>query len=152
MTDESEPDGASLVDFNATGDVLADAVASALPGWVARSLRTRAAFSDAAVAEVTRAVLDTVMPPLRELVASDVDLQRTTPLTIVRLAVGPIGDALRQAGAATASRDRYDAQAFPDDLYALTPHGWVEISDALTEPALRWGVAKAFEHRRRHRT
>ena len=150
MTQAAEPGGETAVDMVAVGRVLADAVEAALPGWVERNLRDRGAFSDAVVADVTTAVIETVMPRLRDLVATDVDLQRSTPLTIVRLAVGPITDALRQADVAATSRDPYDAAAFPDDRYGLTPRGWSDMTDALGEPALRWGVAKAFEHRRRH--
>ena len=146
-----EPDGESGVEVAALGAILADAVELALPAWVARTLRNRAAISDAVVADLTRDVIDTVMPRLRSLIDADIDQQRSTPLSIVRLAVGPITDALHQGGVAASPRDRYDAVAFPDDRYGLTPHGWSDIDDALTEPALRWGVAKAFEHRRRHR-
>ena len=81
----------------------------------------------------------------------DIDDQRGTPLTILRNAVRFPTDVLRRAGVAPVVRDPYAVQAFPDDVYGLTPATWADIHEDLADPGLRWSVAKAFEHRRRHR-
>ena len=153
MTDSSRPGDAAEGDLAALGDALVAAVAATLPGWVERSLRSRADVGDDVVAAVSAAVTGPAVTALRRLVDTDIDRQTTTPLAVVRAAAVPITEALAPLGIAPQQRDPYDATAFPRDVYAIGPASWADIDPGpdLAEAALRWGVAKAFEHRRRHR-
>ena len=86
---------------------------------------------------------------IRALLAADIDDQRTTPLALLRQAVKYPTAVLRQAGVPPVDRDRFTQEAFPDDLYDLSPANWSDIDPSLAEPGINWGAAKAFEHRRR---
>jgi hypothetical protein len=143
-------------------NALAEAVEEALPRWVSRSVeRILVAFSGTAdpavMAEAVDAGLravDDVMPRLRALLATDVDEQRTNPLSILRGAVRYPTEVLRAAGIPGVRRDEYDERAFPDDDYGLTPASFADVDPALHEPGLAWGAAKAHLHlaRRRNRS
>lgn len=139
-------------------DALTTGIEDALAGWVVRSVerimtawagtfpepvrRAAAAAGDQARTEVGGAVA--------ELLRSDLDDQRTTPLTLVRDAVRYPTAVLRDAGVPAVVRDRFAEQAFPDDLYDLSPASLGELDPALADAGLAWGAAKAFVHKRRH--
>ena len=79
---------------------------------------------------------------LADLMATDVDDQRTTPLTIFR-------EAIREPTAWLRSHDVRSPGASadggaPDDVYRLGPATWSDIDPALHEPGLRWGAWKAM--------
>jgi hypothetical protein len=142
------------------GAALAAAIEDVLPGWVERSVafvlagagvdvsgEVRADAADAgrrAAAEVGAAV--------RELLAADIDEQRSTPLTLLREAVRYPTGVLRRAGVApSAERDDVKVRLFPDDVYDLSPATFADVDPRLTEPGLVWGASKAYEHLRRHK-
>ncbi|HEX4979611.1 MAG TPA: hypothetical protein VFV35_06065 [Acidimicrobiales bacterium] len=119
---------------------LAAAMEDALPRWVAR------VAPGIDPAPVTAAVTVAV----RDLLALDVDAQRTTPLAVVRDVAVPLLTAeLRARGAAPAARDDFAAERFPDDVYGLTPASWADVDDSLVEAGIAWGAAKAFVHLQR---
>jgi hypothetical protein len=146
------------VDAKAVSAALADQVVAALPRWVERCVRDvmvawcgevpaevgeRAAVAgERAAAEVGEAV--------RALLAADIDEQRTTPLSLVRGAIVYPTDVLASAGAPPAARDRFAEQAFPADVYDLSPASWSDVDPTLVDAAMAWGAAKAWEHRHRH--
>jgi len=137
---------------------LADGVQAALPGWVEGCVRRTVAaagvpFDDAmasATADAVEAARADVMPRMRALLEADVDEQRTTPLAILRSAVRHPAGVLSGAGVAPVERDEAQARLFPDDVYDLAPASFADVDTALVEPALAWGAAKAWTHRRRH--
>ena len=141
---------------------LADAIEDALPRWVSRSVeRILVAHAGAAepatmaeAAAAGRRAVEEVMPRVRALLATDVDQQRTNPLSILRAAVRYPTEVLRAAGVPPVKRDEFDERAFPDDDYGLTPASFADVDPALHEPGLMWGAAKAHVHlsRRRGRT
>jgi hypothetical protein len=47
-------------------------------------------------------------------------------------------------------REAFAEASFPDDTYDLTPATFADVDPALVEPAIQWGAAKAFVHKRRH--
>jgi hypothetical protein len=139
---------------------LADAVEAALPGWVERSVTRRMtpwagrvpddvagaarAAGERARAEVGRAV--------RALLATDVDAQRTNPLSLLRSAVRFPTAVLQAAGVPTVVRDDFAVHAFPDDVYNLAPATWRDVDESLHEPGIEWGAWKAktvLDRRRR---
>jgi hypothetical protein len=88
---------------------------------------------------------------VRELLAADIDEQRTTPLAILRgAALRYPTSVLHAAGVPPVVRDRAAEELFPDDLYDLVPASFADLDPSLADAGLRWGAAKAFEHKRRH--
>ena len=91
------------------------------------------------------------IPALRDLLGTDVDQQRTNPLSILRALVRYPTDVLRAAGARPVARDEFAQRNFPDDVYDLTPAAFADVDPALHEPGLLWGAAKAHVHLARRR-
>jgi hypothetical protein len=139
---------------------LADAIDAALPGWITgcvlRVAQARAGEVSpdlaAAAAAAGFEVRAQTGAAIRQLLATDIDAQRTTPLALLRQAVRVPTEVLRAAGVPPVARDRFAREAFPDDDYDLSPASWADIDPGLTELGITWGAAKAFEHRRRHRS
>jgi hypothetical protein len=137
------------------GALLCDEVERALPGWVRRCVVSRWTGDatdaiDVALATASDAAMAEVMPRLRTLLAADVDAQRGTPLTILREAVRFPTDVLASLGADVVARDPFAVNAFPADVYDLSPATWADVDERLAEPGLRWSVAKAYVFKRRH--
>jgi hypothetical protein len=140
---------------------LADAIEAALPGWIERSVRVRAAAAGldvtpgsplaTAATDAARRARDDVAPAIRSLLMDDVDEQRTTPLALLRMAVSYPTEVLRHAGVPPADRDDFARDRFPDDDYDLTPATWGDVDESLVDPGIAWGAAKAFTHKARHR-
>jgi hypothetical protein len=125
---------------------LADAIEAALPQWV-RSCTDR--FGIDAGDAPDRATAD-LMPRIRELLAQDIDAQRTTPLSLLREAARYPTEVLRAAGVAPVGRDDHDRAMFPDDDYGLTPASFADFGDDVSSAGIAWGAAKAWTHRQRH--
>jgi hypothetical protein len=143
------------------GVSLADTVHAAMPGFVARLIQERkTAFATptdptmlaAEVANLGASLSSSVDQALRAFLTSDIDTQRTTPLTIIRNHLAPVTELLHRVGCAHATRDPFDESAFPDDIFAVGPHAWADFGDEVHEAGLRWGAAKAMAHRQRHRS
>ncbi|HTN80101.1 MAG TPA: hypothetical protein VMK16_10545, partial [Acidimicrobiales bacterium] len=89
---------------------------------------------------------------VRALLATDVDEQRTNPLSLLRGAVRYPTGVLRGAGITViAERDEFARRAFPDDVYDLTPATWADIDPLLQDPGITWGAWKAYTHLSRRR-
>lgn len=157
------PIGPSEADLDALGRFagdLADGVERALPGWVRRCVDQRhmEALGRPPTPEVAeraadagRAAVDDVAPRVRALLALDVDEQRTGPLALVREAVPYPTAVLRAAGVPPVTRDEVAERQFPADVYDLSPASFAELDEALHEPGLVWGAAKAHVHLSRRR-
>ncbi len=87
---------------------------------------------------------------VRELLAADIDEQRTGPLALVRAAVRYPASVLSAAGVLPVQRDADAVRLFPDDAFDLSPGSFAELHPDLRVPGLEWGAAKAYVHRRRH--
>jgi hypothetical protein len=142
------------------GQALADGIDAALPIWVIRCVERimRAWAADvppdvatAAVAAGEQARAD-VGGEIRRLLAADIDEQRTTPLALLRSAVRYPTGVLRSAGVPPVERDRFASNSFPEDDYNLSPASWADVDPALSDLGIAWGAAKAFDHKRRHRS
>lgn len=145
-------DPADVAALAVHGEALVDAVDAALPRWVARMVRTRwvewsgeapspelaaaaAAAGEAARAEVTAA--------LRDLLAADVDAQRSNPLAVIRRAVAHPTGVLAAIGVPPVERDADAVRIFPEDHYDLSPASFADLDPATHEAGLAWGAAKA---------
>jgi len=117
---------------------------AAIVGWVERLLADRLppGSAELAVAAAAR-THEAVMPVLRALLLSDVDVQSAGPLGILRNAVGDATDVLRAAQVPRPRRDEFAVRNFPDDPYDLGPATFDDVDPALHEVGLRWGAAKA---------
>ncbi len=157
----SDPQPAAApIDPSTYGIALADAVQAAMPTFVAGLLQDRAtavptpdtsATVSAEVAKLGTTVTSSVDQALRAFLTSDVDTQRTTPLTIIRNHMAPVTEFLQSLNCEHATRDPFDESAFPADVFAVGPHAWADFGEAVHEAGLRWGAAKAMAHRQRHR-
>lgn len=132
--------------------LLADGAIAALPGWVERCVAeacervgiATADLSGPAHAAGLQCAAD-IGPPLRELLATDVDEQQTTPLSVLRSAVRFPTQVLADGDVPVPERDGFDAARFPDDPYGLTPASFADIDPELGPIGIVWGAAKAFE-------
>ena len=144
--------------FQACSQELAAALADRLPLWVEESVeRVMRAWSGSVPDEVSvqaraagEQARDAVGGAIHELLAADLDHQRTTPLALLRSAVRYPTAVLRAAGVPPVERDDFATAAFPEDDYDLAPASFTDFAPALSELGIRWGAAKAFEHKRRH--
>jgi hypothetical protein len=138
---------------------LADAIEAALPAWVQASVaRVMTAWAGAVAPDVAAAAVragdaarDDIGARVRALVAMDIDEQPTTPLALIRTAVRYPTEVLAAAGVPEVERDSFAVNAFPADVYALSPATWSDLGPEVGEAGIVWGAAKAFEHLRRHR-
>ena len=138
---------------------LSDAIEAALPGWVVTCVeRVMVAWSGSCSEQILTAsrtvgerAAEDIGAEVRRLVAADVDEQWTTPLEIVRSAVRYPTAVLAELGVPPVERDDFSISRFPEDVYDLSPASLADVDPDLAEPAIVWGAAKAFEHKRRHR-
>ena len=120
----------------------------AVPGWLRRATveAGRQGGVDVSAdhrldAVVERAAAE-LFDRLDELLGTDVDEQRTTPLTLLRHSVRLPTEFLREVGAVPPSTP--DADRFPDDVYRIGPATWSDVDPSLHEPGLTWGAWKAM--------
>ncbi len=132
---------------------LADGLDRHLAPWVDRLLLDRSGgrIEAARRQQVTLEVTASALPAVRALLETDIDRQRTNPLSIIRSALEPATRALAAAGIEPIVRDGFAERSFPDDRYGLVPAGFIDIAEELHEPGLRWGAAKAHVHLARRR-
>jgi len=137
---------------------LAAAIEAALPRWVERCVDERyrawTGVPPQQVMDAARvageAARSEIAARVRELLEADIDAQWTTPLALVREAVPYPTRVLADAGVPPVWRDRFEQERFPGDAYNLTPATFADLGPEVSEPAIAWGAAKAWSHRRRH--
>jgi hypothetical protein len=130
---------------------LIDAVAEALPGWVDRSVRTRArqarieldASSTARLDSAGSAARAEVVAELARLLSRDVDAQLNNPMTILRDAVAYPTEVLAELGVPHVVRSEFDERVMPDDVYGLSPATWADLGPSVHEAGIAWGAWKA---------
>lgn len=127
------------------------AAASAVTaGWVRRGVEgaARAGGVDPSgwhdLDDLAGRVAAGVVERLRALLATDVDAQRTNPLSIYRASVGEQTALLHARGVPEPRPDGFTAERFPDDPYRLGPASWSDVDPHLHVPGLTWGAWKAM--------
>jgi hypothetical protein len=148
------------IDSTAIARQLVEAVAACLPGWMRRLVDDRCTSAGRPLSDVERTVLDerlsaaaaTTIARLTELLATDVDQQRTNPLAVLRASVAEPTAVLADLGVPPVRRSEFDERVLPDDRYALAPATWTDIDESLHEPGLIWGAWKAATILQRRRT
>ncbi len=140
--------GADSVDYGAE---LAAAVDRVLPGWVVRNVRR---FRDDLDLEATAAGEEArreVGVRMRRLLETDLDQQRSNPLAILRTAIRYPTQVLSAAGVPGVVREPFAVEAFPEDIYNLSPATWSDIDPVLPDYGIAWSAWKAHEFLRRRR-
>lgn len=89
-------------------------------------------------------VADDLVRRLGDLLATDVDEQRSNPLSLYRGSVVVPTEYLRRRGVPEPAPDAFDADRFPDDPYQLGPATWSDVAPDLHTPGLVWGAWKAM--------
>lgn len=138
---------------------LADRVEATVPAWIERLVLTRVRdWSGHVSAEVAaEAVVAAegagreVVPRMRTLLETDIDLQAANPLELLRGATRHAHDALARIGVPSVPRDDFSQRSFPGDSYDLMPATWSDVDPSLQEVGLTWGAAKAYVHKARRR-
>jgi hypothetical protein len=74
------------------------------------------------------------------------------PLQVLRSLVRHPTGVLLALDVPEVDRPAFEAQAFPDDVYDLSPATWADVDPALHEPGLAWGAATAYVHKVHRRT
>lgn len=149
-------DEARFVEISAA---LVDAVERAVPPWIERLVVERVQQWSghvspevvASAATAGSAAAADVVPRMRSLVETDLDDQRTNPLSLLRDTTRFAHDVLADLGVPAVARDQFSTRSFPDDSYGLVPAAWEDVDPDLHELGLAWGAAKAFLFKARRR-
>ena len=157
--DRAGVDPADEARFAQISDALVAGVEQAVPGWIERLIVDRVrqwsghvspeVVATAATAG-TAAAAD-VVPRMQALVETDLDDQRTNPLSLLRDTTRFAHDVLADLGVPAVARDQFSTRSFPDDSYGLVPAAWEDVDPELHELGLAWGAAKAFVFKARRR-
>ena len=135
------------------GRSLHAAVERALVPWLTSTLESRhGAELPAAVVEAITSAAQDALSNLTELIEADVDQPLSGPLEQIRRAVSTLGPVLDKHGFARPARDPYDQQMRPDDVHALGPISFMDLSEEVQSAGITWGAAKAHLHTSRRRT
>lgn len=158
--DEAERRGLDVL--RRTGEEIAAGVERALPGWALRQAEQIVDAWGRHEGDERRAILDEaraageaaarrVVAELGDLLGSDPDAYRVTPLQVVRSAYREVTVVLRRAGIPPVERHEFDERMLPDDEYGLAPDTFADLGDDDLMPLhLAWGVARATVHKARH--
>ena len=130
---------------------LLDAVVEAVPTWITRRMHevmqaSSTGDKDAVVAHIAHVAQQTqhfVKEHLLQLLSEDVDVQRSNPLHILRRSTALATETLQSAHIPPVHRDEFDKSALPDDVYAIGPLTWRDVSEEVHEAGIMWGAWKA---------
>jgi hypothetical protein len=154
VTTEVHPDDGPLD----AAAVLLDTTRRVAARWLRRvtvEAATRGGVSistdDPELSAVVGDAVDRLLTDLETLLDTDVDEQRTNPLSIFRAAVGGPTAFLVRRGATPPVADGFTSTHFPDDVFGLGPASWSDIDPELHEPGITWGAWKALTVLRRRR-
>lgn len=141
--------------MRAAGDAIVAGVDRLIEAWIRAAATTildawgrltpdERAAADRDVAVAAGQAHTRLVAALRDLFATSVADQRTTPLAIVRTAPAEATAVLAGAGIPEIERDPFEARVDPADVYGLAPKALGDLGDPdLGGALLAWGVAKA---------
>lgn len=145
----ADGDGGGSVDYAAA---LAEVVDEVLPGWVLRCVRRfRSDLDDEANVAGDEARRATGLR-MRALLGVDLDEQRSNPLAVLRSAVEFPTAVLSAAGELPVRREPFVENAFPHDVYDISPATWSDVDPKLQDVGIAWSAWKAHEFLRRRRS
>jgi hypothetical protein len=150
--DRAPDDGASdEVQLARCATGLADAIDAAIVPWLVGCVASRVAGREDAARAAAEEARREVLPRIRELLATDIDAQRSTPLQLLRRGTTPVNRLLADSGAVPPVRDEVVRRLDPDDVYDLGPAAYADLGPEVAEAGLVWGAAKAHVHLQRRR-
>ncbi|MEY4365890.1 MAG: hypothetical protein RLZZ305_1234 [Actinomycetota bacterium] len=125
---------------------LLDAVLRAYPGYLAGRMHELSAGHEGAQESTERAVSAAcawLRDALGRLLAADPDVQRASPLHVIRGAARFANTELAVLGVPEPQRDEFERSAMPDDTYALGPVAWIDLGQEVHDAGIEWGAWKA---------
>lgn len=142
--------------FATFGRDLVGAAQESVGPWVSRRVAERFGgmipeTMNAATESAAHAATEAVVEGLEELIAADIDQQRTTPLSVIRRASQFATNVLADAGVPEVPRDLDAVRLYPNDRYDLAIGSFAELSDELQDAGIKWGAGKAHLHLARRR-
>lgn len=124
---------------------LCESVIEAYPTWLASRISAIAngAIPAETIADVAKSCADSMAPQLIDLLATDVDAQRSNPLQVLRLSTVEANNLLKNAAVVPPRRDEFEVSAMPHDEYAIGPLTWLDLGETVHEAGISWGAWKA---------
>lgn len=124
---------------------LCSAVLAAFPQWLSSQLRTvsQGKLSSSEIDEIVRITSQQMSGDFISLLGTDVDVQRTNPLHVLRMSTTLANQKLQQLHIEPPHRDEFEIAAMPHDTYALGPLTWKDLGDDVHEAGITWGAWKA---------
>ncbi len=124
---------------------LFDAVAGAYEVWLTRCIteRGRNQIDPQQIADVVRISARTALEDLYKFLGTDVDLQKSNPLHILRQSTKLANDLLSSTGAVPPPRDEFETAAMPHDVFSIGPLTWRDLGDDVHDAGITWGAWKA---------
>ncbi len=148
----AEEDDAAIARY--AGELVA-AVDASLEQWirtsVTRHLPTPTPGIERELTDASARARAEIGSALSQLLELDIDEQWTNPLSIIRRAAAYPTTILASAGVPPVERDPMAVRTHPDDVYDLVPLSFRELGEAVHEPGIVWGAAKAHLHLSRRR-
>ncbi len=142
------------IEFYATQ--LVDAAKAAVPRWIEQQISQRLPDpidkqTSQQIQQLAAEASTHIVAELEILVFTDIDQQRTTPLSILRQLVSTVTEVLDKHDTQRPRRDSQKAALYPDDIYDVTPANFAAFGADMHEAGIAWGAAKAYEHLHRRR-
>jgi hypothetical protein len=134
---------ADISELDPYAEALFRAIMSALPQWLSQRLAQIAGEQELPIDDVIRHTSELVSKQLAALLGTDVDEQRENPLHVLRSCMSVATHALATAGVPQAQRDEFEQRAMPNDVYAIGPLTWRDLSEDVHEAGITWGAWKA---------
>ncbi len=140
MKNETSPD-----DLEEYPKVLFHVIHRSYPEWLGTRV-AQLANGKVPAAEIGNTVhqcLRTLDSQLLDLLATDVDAQRSNPLHVIRLSTVGANTLLQTYEVETPLRDQFEIEAMPHDIYAIGPLTWKDLGDEVHDAGIAWGAWKA---------
>ena len=142
------------IDMESIARELHQVSVAATPGWVKRcigQLVTKQQINwpvmgDSWLELSVEQAVEFIDCELDNLLVTDIDQQRTTPLSIFRAAVQFPAELLNKIGADPVNTSDTVGWKDPSDHFGLTPGNLADISYEVSVAGARWGAAKAGLH------
>lgn len=143
--------------FRVLSEDLANRIEATLAPWTISNIERLSSAAGISLTDEQRSAVEAaaqqcqleVGARVRDLLAADIDDQRTTPLVLLRDGAAFATALLAELGVPEVVRDEFERRSFPNDIYGLSPASLADVDQSLAEPGMIWGAAKAHLYKRR---